>query len=205
MGFPSSGYRAEMSSASPSNPSNPVSRPRGREEITAALIECTLDLLETHGLEISIRQIAERADVPHSVIGRYFGSKDELIRSAIDSTLPADRSAAERLDSPEQAVGAAFDSVFERPERVRILVQLLQAGMSPRDIRSEAPIIESMVKLFADRPNPHADPRVLAATVSALSMGWLLTEAYVAEHAGLDMLDRDQLRAEVRELMLRLL
>ena len=40
-------------------------------------------LLESRGLEISIRQIAERADVPHSVIGRYFGSKDELIAEAL--------------------------------------------------------------------------------------------------------------------------
>src|SRR6478609_5290522 len=129
------GYRARITSPTPS------ARPRGRDQIRAALIASTLDLLESHGLDISIRQIAERADVPHSVIGRYFGSKDELIRSAIDSTLPADQEMASHLTTAEDAARKAFDSVFERPERIRILTQLLQAGMEPRDIRSEAPVL----------------------------------------------------------------
>lgn len=186
-------------------PSNPAPRPRGREQIQAALIASTLALLETHGLDISIRQIAERADVPHSVIGRYFGSKDELIRSAIDSTLPVDRETAAKFDTAEEAAREAFDSVFARPERIRILTQLLQAGMSPREIRSEAPVLASLVKLIeADQPS-HADPRVIATAIYSLSVGLLLAEDYVVDHAGLDVLDRDDVRAQVRELMLRLL
>ena len=183
----------------------PRPRPRGREQIQTALIESTLELLETHGLEISIRQIADRADVPHSVIGRYFGSKDELIRTAIDSTLPADRAIAGAFETAEQAATATFASAFERPERVRILVQLLQAGMSPREIRSEAPVIESLVKLVGERPPDDLDPRVVAAAISAFSMGWLLTEDFVVEHTGLDVLDRDEVRAQVMKLLLRLL
>jgi AcrR family transcriptional regulator len=184
---------------------NLPSRPRGRDEIRAALISSTLDLLETHGLDISIRQIAERADVPHSVIGRYFGSKDELVRSAIDSTLPADRDAAEQFDTAEQAVAAMFASGFERPERIRILAQLLQAGMDPRDIRSEAPMLASLIKLLEERQPAHADPRIIAATVFAASAGLVLTEEYLVDHAGLDVLEREAVRAQIQELMLRLL
>lgn len=182
-----------------------TTRPSGREEIQAALISNTLELLETHGLEISIRQIAEAANVPHSLIGRYFGSKDELIRSAIDSTLPADRAVAAQFDTPEQAARASFDSVMERPERIRILVQLLQAGMPARDIRTEAPLISALVKLLSEQESPDGDPRVTAAAVSALAMGWLLVEDFVADHAGLDVLDRDEMRSLVRDRMLRLL
>jgi AcrR family transcriptional regulator len=190
---------------SSSNPSAPSTRPRGRIQIQAALISSTLELLETYGLEVSIRQIAEHADVPHSVIGRYFGSKDELIRSAIDSTMPADRAVADQFESAEQLAGAAFDSIFERPERVRILIQLLQAGMSPREIRSEAPLIDAMVERFTAKPVTHADPRVVAATISALSIGWMMTEDWGIDHAGLDTSDRMEIRAQVRDLMLRLL
>lgn len=183
----------------------PSSRPRGRDQIRAALIASTLELLEAQGLDISIRQIAERADVPHSVIGRYFGSKDELIRSAIDSTLPADQEVASHLETAEQAAKESFDSVFDRPERIRILTQLLQAGMSPREIRSEAPLLAQLVKLVDAEQPSHADPRIIAAAVYSLSVGLLLTEDYIIDHAGLDVLDRDDVRAQVREVMLRLL
>lgn len=181
------------------------SRPRGRDQIRAALIASCLDLLETHGLDISIRQIAEQANVPHSVIGRYFGSKDELIRSAIDSTLPADRAAAEQFESAEHAARAAFRSAFERPERIRILAQLLQAGMEPRDIRSEAPMMDSLIKHLQERQPAHADPRIIASTVFAVAMGLVLTEDYIVDHAGLDVLERDDVRQQIEDLVLRLL
>ncbi|WP_421119258.1 TetR/AcrR family transcriptional regulator [Aquihabitans daechungensis] len=184
---------------------SPPARPRGRDQIRTALIESTLDLLESKGLDLSIRQIAERADLPHSVIGRYFGSKDELVRSAIDSTLPADRQAAQDLESAEQAAIAVFDSGSERPERIRILAQLLQAGMDPREIRSEAPLIRSLVKHIEEEQPTHADPRLIAAAITAMSMGWALTEDYIVDHAGIDVLDREAVRQEMKTLMLRLL
>ena len=189
----------------PPTPTAPAGRPRGRDQIRTALIASTLDLLESHGLDISIRQIAERADVPHSVIGRYFGSKDELIRTAIDSTIPADRETAEEFDTPEQAALATFRSGIERPERIRILVQLLQAGMGPREIRTEAPLLESMVKLLDEQGPGEVDPRIATAAVAALSMGWLLTEDFVIEHTGLGAHDRDEVRAQVQQLMLRMI
>jgi len=184
---------------------SPSARPKGRDQIRAALIASALELLESNGLDISIRQIAERADLPHSVIGRYFGSKDELIRSAIDSTLPADREAAQDLDTAEEAAVALFESGVERPERVRILAQLLQAGMDPREIRAEAPIVSSLVKRIVEDEPDHADPRIIAAAITALSMGWVLTEDYIADHTGLDALDRDEVRTQLKDLMLRLL
>lgn len=180
-------------------------RPHGREQIRVALIASTLELLESHGLGVSIRQIAERANVPHSVIGRYFGSKDELIRSAFDSTLPADREVADDFDTAEQAARATFDNGTERPERIRILTQLLQAGMDPRDIRAEAPLVMSLVKLIEEDQPDHGDPRIIAAAICALSMGWVLTEEYLVDHTGIDVLDRDLVRDQVKELMLRLL
>jgi AcrR family transcriptional regulator len=180
-------------------------RPRGRDQIRAALIASTLALLEEEGLDISIRQIAERANVPHSVIGRYFGSKDELIRSAIDSTLPADQEMASHLQTAEQAAIEAFDSVFERPERIRILTQLLQAGMTPREIRSEAPVLAALVKLVEAEQPAHADPRIIAVAIYSLSVGLVLAEDYVVDHAGLGVLDREDIRTQVRDVMLRLL
>jgi len=184
---------------------SPSPRPRGREQIRSALIASTLDLLESQGLDVSIRQIAETANIPHSVIGRYFGSKDELIRSAIDSTLPADQEMAADLHSAEQAALESFDSVFDRPERIRILTQLLQAGMSPREIRSEAPLLARLVKLVEAEQPDHADPRIIAVAIYSLSVGLLLTEDFVVDHAGLDVMDRSDVRAQVRDVLLRLL
>lgn len=181
-------------------PDNPSTRPSGRDEIKAALIQSTLELIESHGLSVSIREIAERADVPHSLIGRYFGSKTQLIQAAIDSTLPPDVEAAAGLTTARDAITAVFETGFERPERIRILVHLLQDGMSPRTIRQEAPMINALAELLEADPPQGGDPRLVTAATVALAMGWLLAEDYLVTHAGLEDQDLDKVRSQVEDL-----
>ena len=170
----------------------------------SALTESTLALIETEGTDVTIRDISNRANVPHSLVARYFGSKEGLISEAIATTLPDDVELAGSLDCVVDAAGTAFDSVLERPERIRILAQLLNGGAAPREIRSEAPILETLVRLVEEQCPDVADPRVTAAAIGALSMGWLLVEDYLIEHTGLADEDRDEVRAQVRALLPRL-
>lgn len=176
-------------------------RPRGRAEIQAALIASTLELMESKGLEVSIRDIASAADLPHSLIGRYFGSKDGLVQAAIASTLPADIELAATVETRSQAIHAALASGFERPERLRILVQLLQAGMDPGEIRPEAPMMARLLALLEEEADPRTDPRIVTAAVIAATTGWVLVEEFVVHHAGLADEDRAWVRDQVGELL----
>lgn len=178
-------------------PTGPDERPSGREAIEAALIASTLDLLETRGLDVSIRDIASQADLPHSLIGRYFGSKDRLVQAAIASTLPADREAAAAVDSPLQAVDALFAAGLARPDRLRILVQLLQAGMSPEEIRPEAPLLDLFLAVLEPEAGDSVDQRILAGVLWASAAGWVLTEDFIVHHVGLDDEDRTKVREQV--------
>lgn len=178
-------------------PTGPDERPSGREAIEAALIASTLDLLETRGLDVSIRDIASQADLPHSLIGRYFGSKDRLVQAAIASTLPADREAAAAVDSPLQAVDALFAAGLARPDRLRILVQLLQAGMSPEEIRPEAPLLDRFLAVLEPEAGDSVDQRILAGVLWASAAGWVLTEDFIVHHVGLDDEDRTKVREQV--------
>jgi len=161
--------------------------------------------MEVKGLDITIREIAKRANVPHSVIGRYYGTKDVLVRAAIESTLPADREAADRHRTAEAAAKAMFDSGVERPGRIRVLAQLLRAGMEPQDIRAEAPMIAALQNLIDERKPEHADPRVIAAATTALAIGWTLAGDYIVDHTGLDVCERNEVDEQIKALMLRLL
>lgn len=171
----------------------------------AALTQSTLELLETGGLDITIRDISTRANVPHSLVARYFGSKEGLITEAIATTLPDDQELAASLDCPAAAAAAVFDSMFDRPERIRILAQLLNSGMASGEIRSEAPLLEALVRLIEEQSPEVPDPRIAAAAVGALCGGWLIFESFVLEHTGLADEDVDKVRAQVRELLPRLL
>ena len=171
----------------------------------SALTQSALDLIETDGLDVTIRDISTRANVPHSLVARYFGSKEGLITEAIATTLPADQELAATLDGPLDAAGAIFDSMFERPERIRILAQLLHGGMAPQDIRPEAPLMEAFVQLIDDQCPQVPDARIAAAAVGALSAGWLLVEDFLLEHTGLADEDRAKVRAQVRALLPRLI
>jgi hypothetical protein len=66
-------------------------------------------------------------------------------------------------------------------------------------------MLASLIKLLEERQPAHADPRIIAATVFAASAGLVLTEEYLVDHAGLDVLEREAVRAQIQELMLRLL
>src|SRR6476620_8979621 len=62
--------------------------PRGRAEIIDAILKATEQLLPRHNpTEISLRQIAEAANVNYSLIHRYFGTKESVIMAAHERIL----------------------------------------------------------------------------------------------------------------------
>src|SRR6185369_8160826 len=77
--------------------------PRGQRETVAALIDATIALLAERGpAAISVRDIAARGGVNHGLVHRHFGSKQALVRAALDrlATELFDTAGAARLDVP---------------------------------------------------------------------------------------------------------
>ena len=59
-----------------------------REDIKQHIIESAIECIEEHGVQsVTVRDITQRAGVNTASINYYFGSKDELIRQALEQTL----------------------------------------------------------------------------------------------------------------------
>jgi AcrR family transcriptional regulator len=142
----------------------------------------------------STRQIAARARVNNGLIHRFFGTKDALLRETMDR-LAGEISAAVAPD--ERDLGSWlqwFATARERTGYWKLLARCLLDGKDPREFQSDFPTIHQIVDMFealrerGTLPR-ELDPRVAAAAVAALGLGWLVFEPFLTPAAGLD--DRD--------------
>src|SRR4030095_6364128 len=110
--------------------------PRGRKEITEAILRTTEKLLPKHNpSDISLRQIAEAANVNYSLIHRYFGTKESVIMAAherILSKVGEQFSAVERI---EGNIGVLFEISGRNVSRRILLARAMLDGADPHLIR----------------------------------------------------------------------
>ncbi|MDB2328471.1 TetR/AcrR family transcriptional regulator [Pseudomonadales bacterium] len=69
-----------------SQPNNAIKQNRGRAETERRLIEVALELIQKNGVlaGLNLRQVAEGAGVNRGNIYHYFGSRQDLLRAAIN-------------------------------------------------------------------------------------------------------------------------
>ena len=69
-----------------SQPNNAIKQNRGRAETERRLIEVALELIQKNGVlaGLNLRQVADGAGVNRGNIYHYFGSRQELLRAAIN-------------------------------------------------------------------------------------------------------------------------
>jgi AcrR family transcriptional regulator len=124
-----------------SNLVNMNRRPRGAEEVRAALLRAARRRFADEGPAASLRDIAADAQVNIGLIHHYFGNKAELLGAVMTDLV-------ERAQQGAQPF-ASFDEVLElllaytttgdpgSNEYVRIVAWLLLAGENPRDYQQE--------------------------------------------------------------------
>lgn len=172
------------------------------EDLVAAT---TRLLLGSPGREISIRQIAAEAGVPHSDIYRYTASKEHLIDLAIariehsmKSVIPTDYQVfcdnlPEILKTTQATAGG-----------MRVLTdRALQGKLGPTN--PELPL-NALADLIArhrvDTGIPSSvDPRVLAVCIAAMRWGLNVMETRWLEALNLDELPNDQVATVVKAML----
>jgi len=87
------------------------------EDRQAMLIDAITPLLLEHGQAVTTRQIAERAGIAEGTIFRAFGTKEELIRAAVDRQLDPE---------PFRRKLRAVDPALPLEQRVRQIVSLMR-------------------------------------------------------------------------------
>ena len=173
-------------------------RPRGRPRLDDQLVPRILDAAERlfaeHGpVNVSIRDIAAEAGLPHSAIYRYFDSKDEVLRQVlIRGRDPAARARGRgaagrahhrgrpRLDHGQQPglhpLGGA-----PRPRGRDHVV----ARHRPRRDGRPADARGSCEDGYPFELRTDHDPQMVVAAVMALTIGWVTAEEWIIDAVGM--------------------
>jgi AcrR family transcriptional regulator len=166
--------------------------PRSAGTVKSAILEATEKLLLKHGsTEITVRQIAEAANVKHPMIYRHFGSKHALIMTVHARQVLGAGEALAQVTEIEGNVRTFFDSFDKSRWRQVALARAMIDEVDPRTLQNRFPIMELFVRLLRERLEQNGrktgfQPEELAAGLSAMAMGWVFFRPFLAASTGLD-------------------
>jgi TetR/AcrR family transcriptional regulator, repressor for neighboring sulfatase len=202
----------------PAAPADLAPRPRGPEDVTAAVVDAATKLLAERGpAAVSLRDIAREARVNYGLIHYYFGTKDDVLRTVFASL---SYRAADRLATAAE-IGPMMDEYWQDSASansyVRMLSWLLLDGRDPGHLLGRSPALAQLTAAIqrerhhpaaggddqgAPGPAPAAfDPRLVAAATVLMSMGWRLFSSFLIPAAGLEDRSAEDLYQELGELV----
>jgi AcrR family transcriptional regulator len=164
---------------------------RSREQVSQALIDATAALLaERVSGRVTVRDIAELADVNPAFVHRYFGSKRNLMRAAIER---ADHRVVARIEEmPDVVRGgpAVFHAALQERELVATLARASLDGVLD-DLPTGRPAVGALLERFLSEleggpVRGRHDARVIVACLTCATMGYALFGQFIRRGAGLD-------------------
>jgi AcrR family transcriptional regulator len=181
--------------------------PRGRTEIIEAILQATEELLPKHNpTEISLRQIAEAANVNYSLIHRYFGTKESVIMAAHERILSKVGEQFSTVDRIDGNIGVLFKISGENVSRRTLLARAMLDGADPHLIQHHLPIMQQLIELLrkekskTENPSEY-DPETLAAFFAGSALGWFFFEPFLLASTGLDKKDKDEVHSQITEIL----
>jgi len=181
--------------------------PRGRDEIVNAILEATEGLLPKHNpTQISLRQIADAANVNYSLIHRYFGTKESVIMAAHERMLSKVREQFSTVDRLEGNIGVLFKISGENVSRRTLLARAMLDGADPHLIRHHFPIMQQLIELLRKNKSrtkraTEYDAETLAAFFAASALGWFFFEPFLLASTGLDKKDKKKVHRQITEML----
>ena len=169
------------------------SKPMGKDEVVAAVLEAASELFAEKGpAATSIREVAARAGVNHGLLHRHFGSKRQLLAATLQYL--AD-SAATLHDSgaPAERLEAAYEL------QARVMVRSMLDGFPVEELQQRFPGMEAFLDQVRTGHTDDRTARLLAAHGMALQIGWGLMGPTLRVAFGLQDLDDDEIRKAVAE------
>jgi len=168
--------------------------PVGPEEVRRAVLDAAASLFARRGIDrVSLREIAEEADVHPALIGRYIGNREVLVQEVFGD-LSTQLSVAV-ADRPLSGQGHGPDSVMGK--WVRVASAIVVSGGSLTGTATFNPVsamAETLVDAYGLDPTA---ARVRAAQIVATGLGWRVFEDYLVESGDLDDVPREVLRDEL--------
>lgn len=179
-----------------------------REEILRAADEL---LMERMPSEVSVRAVAERAGVQHSVVHRHFETKDRLLAEVVKRTAATYAGAITEGEDPAEGFVTGMAYMADHAGSFTALARAVASADVREGIDRFPGFAAHMRRLDPDGectgplretgPDGTVDPRSLAAALMALTSGWAMLEDWWLASGGIDVADRDAARAQVATII----
>ena len=193
----------------------------------ASLVSAAAELFAARGPDgVSLREIAAHAGLNYGLIHQYVGSKDELLRLVIEQSTTTTAARFAQADGVGEALELLQGPVgADRPPYPRLLAWAILQGRDPRELAGPSPALPQLIAMLPEsrapptarptpprparprrpaRPDLADDPRLRAAAIAALTLGWSLFGSFVSHAAGLDDVAPAEAHAAVQSLARRI-
>ncbi len=181
--------------------------PYGREAVKKAILDAAEKLLiKKSAGKISVREIAEAANVKHPLIYRHFGTKEEVIRAAHARGIEKTQRVVVKIDNLEGNAGFIFEAVKKNRFRQVALARAMIDGVDLRLVQTQFPVMHHLLQLLEkrqDKANSKAefDPQIMTAVLGATALGWFLYEPFLLAATNLEEKNKDELHQKVTEIL----
>src|SRR4051812_8410293 len=165
------GLRGDVVAATTERPA----RRRGRQATIAAIVGAARELFSERGLAaVSLRDIADRADVNYGLVYQYVGTREDLLNLVFaESSERAGAEIATATDVPS-ALATLRRGGGRGTNYARMLAWALLEGRDPIDFHGRSPALSAVVDLVERNPGqaePSHDARVVVAAAMVQSLG----------------------------------
>lgn len=176
--------------------------PAGPTEVRRAVLDSAAGLFASRGVaSVSLRDIAQAADVHLALITRYIGSREDLIRAVFYDL--AVEVARHTTDHPRQQ--HPFDRESALGRWLSILAHWMLTGQDPAIALNVANPVQAMVDVIVEHNGlDEREARVRAAQIFGSALGWRLFEPYLITAAGLEDEPLDGLHDELTAIHQRM-
>ncbi|MER7273783.1 helix-turn-helix domain-containing protein [Dactylosporangium sp. NPDC000244] len=166
-------------------------RRRGRQETEAVLMRAALELLAREGVlaGLNLKDVADEAGVNRGLIHHYFGSRQTLLRNALDMEMHAlaERVGMEAYVNPARRGARSFRAQADEMQLARVVMLLALDG---DDELAPIPFYESSLEFLKDEQSrgiwdEDLDPRALLALWYSFLSGYLVLRPALARQLGL--------------------
>lgn len=173
-----------------------------------ALLDSAIALFADHGpASVSIRDVARHAGVNHGLVHRHFGTKDDLLRRAVEV------GSASLLPGALSPQGFDLDEVVQAVHHLssapRLIARALVDDVPIGSVRRSFPVMRGLLAEIrtlppSSRPSGLADPRLASAAAGALVSGSAIWGGWLRDALGLEHND-DTVLSGVADLARQLL
>lgn len=150
---------------------------RTRSDVPGQLIVAARETLaDTRPSEITVRHIAARAGLQHSLITRHFGSRDALLAAAMGDVLAELGEVIDGAEDLDGAISACVERPGSDPALTSAVFVLLSQGDRPSIDRY--PLVEALERKLQTRGLDGRAARETAVAMTVLVTGWSAAEPW---------------------------